>query len=473
MTGGGSSISALKSSSAAAPTWSRLRSDASMAVAYVLAAALRFWTMSWAGLEDRVEFATPVNSFRRMTEGAKLLDHGVDPYSGVVFHETPLALAAFRGLVLGRSPSGPGPEQPEGSGGFVAAEALFVGADLLAAFLLGVLASAVEDSVGRERLQGDVVAHHPDAEELLQTPEKAAGIGRQVQLAYLFHPYLIGNCSAKTTTVFSNLLLAAFLLAASRGHRYLGAALCALAAYQSVYNLSLILPLCLFVAAPGKNGVLPDFLRTAAAFCASFAALNLATYYWLTSRSWDFLRATHGFALAVPELAPNIGIYWYFFTEMFEHFRPFFVCTFQLNCFTYAFPLAFRFRNHPHLLCWTLLALGAAFKSYPCYGDVGFYMSLLPLFRPLFPYVRQTFVVANMFLAATALGPVLHRAWIYNGSANANYFFAVNMVFATAQIFLVTDLLFAQVKRDFYLKNGFKMFLPTGDRKKDLNLVMK
>ena len=42
-----------------------------------------------------------------------------------------------------------------------------------------------------------------------------------------------------------------------------------------------------------------------------------------------------------------------------------------------------------------------------------------------------------MFLATTALGPILYHLWIYNGSANANYFFAINLVFGTAQIFLV------------------------------------
>ena len=65
--------------------------------------------------------------------------------------------------------------------------------------------------------------------------------------------------------------------------------------------------------------------------------------------------------------------------------------------------------------------------------------------------MKQMFIVGNMFLAATVFGPVLYQMWIYNGSANSNYFFAINLVFGTAQIFLVTDLLFAQIKREFYL----------------------
>lgn len=108
------------------------------------------------------------------------------------------------------------------------------------------------------------------------------------------------------------------------------------------------------------------------------------------------------------------------------------------------------------MLALSLIALTAVFKSYPSYGDVGFYMALLPTMSYLFPYMKQNFIVINTFIATTILGPILYQLWIYNGSANANYFFAITLVFGTAQIFLVTDLLFAHIKREFYLKTGFK-----------------
>ena len=74
--------------------------------------------------------------------------------------------------------------------------------------------------------------------------------------------------------------------------------------------------------------------------------------------------------------------------------------------------------------------------------------------------MKQSFIVANTLVATTILGPVLYQLWIYNGSANANFFFAITLVFSTAQIFLVTDLLFAHVKREFYLISGFKAIKP-------------
>ena len=68
------------------------------------------------------------------------------------------------------------------------------------------------------------------------------------------------------------------------------------------------------------------------------------SYLWMEN-SWTFLESTVGFILAVPELTPNMGLFWYFFTEMFEHFRVFFVCTFQINCFVYVYPLAARLKD--------------------------------------------------------------------------------------------------------------------------------
>jgi hypothetical protein len=67
----------------------------------------------------------------------------------------------------------------------------------------------------------------------------------------------------------------------------------------------------------------------------------------------------------------------------------------------------------------------------------------------------------------------LLQLWIYNGSANANYFFAITLVFGTAQIFLITDILFAYVKREFYLLNGYKAIKTASNGKDEVKLVLK
>ena len=49
-------------------------------------------------------------------------------------------------------------------------------------------------------------------------------------------------------------------------------------------------------------------------------------------------------SLQVSDLTPNMGLFWYFFTEMFEHFRNFFLWVFQLNAFFYCIPLTIKLR---------------------------------------------------------------------------------------------------------------------------------
>jgi hypothetical protein len=106
----------------------------------------------------------------------------------------------------------------------------------------------------------------------------------------------------------------------------------------------------------------------------------------------------------VPDYTPNIGIFWYFFTEMFDHFRSLFVWTFQMHVLIlYLFPFTIRlrycplisvncdeaylspyFRNDPAFLFWLLCAIFCTFKSYPAYGDVAFYINYLPIWSFLF-----------------------------------------------------------------------------------------
>jgi len=37
------------------------------------------------------------------------------------------------------------------------------------------------------------------------------------------------------------------------------------------------------------------------------------------------------FRIGASDLTPNVGMWWYFVTEMFDHFRPFFVGVFHVS----------------------------------------------------------------------------------------------------------------------------------------------
>lgn len=68
--------------------------------------------------------------------------------------------------------------------------------------------------------------------------------------------------------------------------------------------------------------------------------------------------------------------------------------------------------------------------------------------------MAHNFVVISTFIITSILGPVVYYLWIYENSANANFFFGVTLVFCTANIFLVTDLIFSSLKRKFCVEEG-------------------
>ena len=74
-------------------------------------------------------------------------------------------------------------------------------------------------------------------------------------------------------------------------------------------------------------------------------------------------------------------MFWYVFTEMFEHYRPFYTFAFQYHPFLYTLPLYYRLRRHPVFLFWALVAVITALKAYPSVGDFSLSMAVLPLLR--------------------------------------------------------------------------------------------
>ena len=151
------------------------------------------------------------------------------------------------------------------------------------------------------------------------------------------------------------------------GNRLLMCLFIALAAYEKMYPVMLIVPAALLLAEREiRDSKLPSFMavfsvmQTLICFSSALALLLFVSNY--AESSWDFLRSTYGFLLSVSDLAPNVGIFWYFFTEVFDHFRTFFVFVFQIHAFIYVAPLTIRLRQYPLFLAYCLLALSAVFQ---------------------------------------------------------------------------------------------------------------
>ncbi|KAM6113039.1 phosphatidylinositol glycan anchor biosynthesis class U protein isoform 2-T2 [Pterocles gutturalis] len=376
-----------------------------------------------AFISERVEVASPLNAWKRVVEGLALLDLGVSPYSGAVFHETPLIIYLFHFLIE-------------------YAELVFM--------------------FKKQKLLIELDKYAPDVAELIRTPMEMHYIPLKVALFYLLNPYTVMSCVAKSTCAINNTVVAFFILATIKGSAFLSAIFLALATYQTLYPLTLFAPALLYLL---QRQFIPIKLKSksfwlytmqyAALYLCSLVVIICLSFFLLNS--WDFIPSVYGFILSVPDLTPNIGLFWYFFAEMFEHFSLFFVCVFQINVFFYTIPLAIKLKEHPMFFMFVQIAIISIFKSYPTVGDIALYMAFLPVWSHLYRFLRNIFILSCVLIVCSFLFPVLWHLWIYAGSANSNFYYAITLTFNIGQILLISDYFYAFLRREYYLTHGLHL----------------
>ena len=150
----------------------------------------------------------------------------------------------------------------------------------------------------------------------------------------------------------------------------------------------------------------------------------------LITGSWEFISSTYGVQILLPDLTPNVGLWWYFFIEMFDSFRNFFLGVFWIHLASYVGGLTIRIRRQPLFVLTILLGIFTIFKPYPSISDMSLFLAMLPLYRHVFPLMRYTFLAISTVLYAIALGPAFYYLWIYAGSGNANFFYAITLVWS-------------------------------------------
>lgn len=149
----------------------------------------------------------------------------------------------------------------------------------------------------------------------------------------------------------------------------------------------------------------------------------------------------YGFSLLLQDLTPNIGLWWYFFTELFAEFQAFFLFVFHSFAAALALPLALRFSGRPLFVAWALLLLSAMFKPYACVGDMVPWMALLPLLQAQLAAMRLRLFLANSGVLLLVLGPAMWHQWIHLDSANANFFYSITLLLGVWHTVLLLQLL--------------------------------
>ncbi|AAS52411.1 AEL273Cp [Eremothecium gossypii ATCC 10895] len=347
-------------------------------------------------LDNAVEFSTPVTSFRSLQEGVFLLQNNLPVYDGGVVHHLPL-LVTLMSVVTAD----------------VAYSVLYAVMDALVAYQLM--------AISRQFKQ-------------LSTPSWVPGA------LYVVNPLVLLSCVSRSTVLFSNLALTTALLAALRDEALLAAVAIAAAGYLSFYAGFLVVPL-LAVLQRGR-------LLTAVVAALCLALFQLASYR-LSDNSWVYLRSSYGVIITFSKLMPNLGLWWYFFIEMFDFFIPFFKAVFNIFAVAFITPFSIRFWQQPFYAFVLCLGWITLTKSYPTLGEGGFFLSFVPFFQPLFIYLRHSVVSTLLFMHAIILSPTFYHLWVDLGSGNSNFFYAISLLYALALASVIIDLCWSMLRIEY------------------------
>jgi phosphatidylinositol glycan class U len=226
-----------------------------------------------------------------------------------------------------------------------------------------------------------------------------------VAASHLFNPFVILTCLARSTNVFGNLFILISILKACRGAPLGSAFALALASYVSLHPLLLLPPLAILCydswilcrTDASKNAPSTTLSLFAAGYTlvlSAAIAILFALSYALIG-DWTFIPSVYATRLLLPDLTPNVGLWWYFFIEIFDSFRSFFLGVFWLHLASYTPALTLRLRDQPLAAIVLLCGVFAIFQPYANVGDAGFWLSTLSMYghihERMYPFFPVTF----------------------------------------------------------------------------------
>jgi hypothetical protein len=159
----------------------------------------------------------------------------------------------------------------------------------------------------------------------------------------------------------------------------------------------------------------------------------------------------YGWVLLLRDLTPNMGMWWYFFTEVFTEFQPFFLFVFHSFSLSLLVPMAIRFPQRPLFVTWVQLFMTCMFRPYACVGDMVPWLALLPLLQQQLQSLKLKMFLINSFVLLMVLGPAMWHQWIVLDSANANFFYSITLLLGVWNTVFLLQMLRLTVLLDRWL----------------------
>lgn len=233
----------------------------------------------------------------------------------------------------------------------------------------------------------------------------------------------------KSGAIYEVDLVLLAIYAGWRGHAWLAIILVALSAQLGLHNAFFIAPI-LFMGRH-RRASLKLLL-----FLALYTGLTLWAFKLSKSKSFmGYVECTIGCHVFIHDLRPNIGLWWYMFIEMFDHFRPLFLGVFQLLPWAFIVPGATRLNEDPLMLVWFISAVLSVTKPYPTVADIGLSMQLLLLHPVLLDKCQKVLKVALIVGGAVGyLLPIVWYYWMIQGSGNSNFYYAATLAVNAVQM---------------------------------------
>ncbi|KAL5281335.1 PIGU family protein [Megaselia abdita] len=384
---------------------------------------IRFLAFSMK-LREKMPAFTSVNSIKMSNEGIFLQEHNIDPYSGRLVHSMPITLM-FEKLLATQ----------------LLKNVIFAILDSLTGILLFygskhyLVWKAKADSEIKKKFSSTVF------ENLDIVAKDLISIPKCVILFYSLNPILIVTSS--NDNILCNFFYALTFYSLNSKKTTLALLSITFLFLDSIYAIVLLSPILVSMSGDKFKKIQKSILLVV--FIGAFILINYGIF-----GSWSFIEGTIGFSIQSKNLQPNVGLYWYFFTEMFDHFRFLFLSSFQINAtILYIVPLTLRLKRDPTILFIVLLGIITVFKPYPKIPEFCIVLSVLPIFKTFKKYMVHDFVVFSFFMISLSLLPSLWYLWIHTGAANANFFFGATLAFCTGQVFFVSTIAIPQFLNHF------------------------
>ncbi|CDK26563.1 unnamed protein product [Kuraishia capsulata CBS 1993] len=376
-------------------------------------------------LDNSVLFAAPVNSFRSLKEGIFLLRNGLNPYSGTIIHHPPILVSLF--TVINENE--------------LVTNLIYALADLVTALNL--------IRINEWFMKQEVEASNEKGEKIQTKQEYFANW--IVYAWYFFNPLGITSIFSRSTTVFTNMFI--MITLKSLCYQELSVAVMSLsvATYLSYHPWYYILPVvCYIIKSKPEEHPWKIVVKAVGLFVSGLFGL-LYLSFQLTG-SWQFL-TNYETIVMFHKITPNLGLWWYFFTEIFQFFNNFFVGVFNLYTFIFIVPFTLRFGKTKRDLMfalWVSIGFVNFAKAYPTISDLSLFHCLVLEWKPLFKNLRINPVISYMLTyVLLALLPVFYYVWMELNSGNSNFFYAIGLVFSTVEAVFLSDFIWSKLCEEY------------------------